>query len=191
MDGKLEQAIPSLIGALLDFERLGEYEEVLQTSHFLAVASEQMERFSDAIDFYKRGLAAALSLKDSKMAETAAAQITAKLATVIATHGEPDDAAYFLEFALQKAVEREQVELAAEYATHLARIYGQLGDIDGQGRALNNLGNAYRIRGDYAQALKFFKEAAHCFEAAGNQASLKLTSKMIRDLKARTRGMNT
>ncbi len=189
MQGKPEEAIALLIGALIDFERLGDNAEVFQTSHALGVVSEQLERFSDAVDFYKRAFVASGKISDSKIAPIALSKITKKLAKVIAAHGQPSDATTFLEFALQHAVERNEVDDAERYSTHLARLYGRLGNIDAQGRALSNLGNAYRLKGNYAEALKHFEEAARCFEAVNNQAHLQFSLSMVRELKAKTDGI--
>jgi tetratricopeptide (TPR) repeat protein len=185
MQDKPEQAIESFIGALIGFEELGDYEEVVQTSHALGVVSEQLERFSEAVDFYKRAFVVSGKISDSKTATIALSETTKKLAEVIAMHGEPLEATKFLEFALQQAAERNEVDDAGRYATHLVRLYGQLENIDGQGRALSNLGNAHRIKRNYAEALKHFEEAARCFEAVNNQANLQLSLTMVRELKAK------
>jgi tetratricopeptide (TPR) repeat protein len=183
--GKREEAVLSFIGALADFEELGDYEEVVQTSHALGVVSEQLEHFPDAIDFYKRAFVVAGKIKDRTMAATAVSATTKKLAEVIAIHGEPSEATTILEFALQQAIDRSEFDDAGRYATHLAGLYEQLGDIDGRGRALNNLGRWHDLKGDYVQALKYFEEAVRCFEAINNQAHLQFSLTMIRQLKAK------
>jgi tetratricopeptide (TPR) repeat protein len=185
MQANPERAFAYFVAALLDFQNLGDYAEVVQTSHGLGILSEQLERFSDAIDFYKRAFVESGKIGDPTRQAIATRETAKKLAEVMALHGEPSESTQILEFALQRAVERSEIDDAERYAAHLARLYGQVGNVEAQGRALNTLGNASRLKGNCAAALKYFEEAARCFEAANNQELLQFAQAMMRQLEAK------
>jgi tetratricopeptide (TPR) repeat protein len=180
---KPDEAILHFVGALADFEKLGDDIEVSETARALGVVNEQLERYSVAIAFYKRAFRAGKNINDPGLRMTALADTLRNLADVIATHGEPSEATPILELALDQAVDCNEIDDAERYAAHLARLYETLGNIDGRGRALANLGNAARLTGRYAESLDRFEEAAQCFRAVNNEAHLRFSLSMIRELK--------
>lgn len=79
---------------------------------------------------------------------------------------------YYYEWEKDEAIKRGYYDEAIKYYKRALEIYRLIGDKDGEGHVLNNVGNVYQKKGDYGKALEDLEGSLRIFEVSGKRAKV-------------------
>jgi len=79
---------------------------------------------------------------------------------------------YYYGWEKDEAIKRGYYDEAVKYYKRALEIYRLIGEKDGEGHVLNNLGNVYQKKGDYEKSLENLEGSLRIFEASGKRAKV-------------------